>query len=280
MTPEEPHLKPINEKPGIFPVAGLIFGLFIWVCDALIDVLLLENEQNLLENIFSPDEPTELWMRLLILLVFVLMGFYSRYVLIKHIELDKILLENQQKLENIITERTQGLLDKTRELEILASTDALTGLYNRRKFTEILDQELDRFQRYQQSFCIITLDIDHFKNVNDTYGHETGDKVLKQFADTLKSNIRRSDKAGRWGGEEFMLLILESDAQQTVHVLEKIKKTFSETTFDQIGKVTASYGVTQVSKDDTHDDIVRRSDQAMYKAKENGRDRIEVMESS
>jgi diguanylate cyclase (GGDEF)-like protein len=274
---EKKHITPISEKPIIFPIAGLIFGLFIWVFDAIIDVVFIGDQQSLLDNILSPDNFSELWMRSLILIIFVLIGFYSRYVLIKHIKLDNTLLEYQEKLEEIIENRTRDLIDRTTQLETLANTDPLTGLYNRRKFSQLLDHELDRFQRYQQSFSIVNIDIDHFKKINDTFGHTTGDKVLQQFSNILKNNIRRSDSAGRWGGEEFIILIIESSKEQTKQVADNLIKIFNETDFDLVGKVTASIGITQVSQGDTHEDIVRRSDNALYKAKEKGRNRVETL---
>ncbi len=271
------HTQPIAEKPFMFPIAGLVFGLFIWIMDAIIDVVFLDSDQHLLNNIFYPDEISELWMRTLILLIFIAMGFYSRHVLIKHIELDNALLNYQQKLEAMVEDRTQVLIERTEQLEILASTDPLTGLYNRRKFSQLLDKELDRFQRYQHSFNILNIDIDYFKKINDTYGHDIGDKVLKQFADVLRNNVRRSDSVGRWGGEEFILLIIESTPEQTKLIAENLLKAINRENFDKVGNVSASIGVTQISKDDTYEDIVRRSDHALYKAKENGRNRIEVL---
>jgi len=261
----------------MLPIAGLVFGLFTWVVDAIIDVVFFGSEQNLLNNIFSPDEISHLWMRILVLLIFIAMGFYSRHVLIKHIALDETLLDYQQRLEAIIEDRTRALIERTEQLETLANTDPLTGLHNRRKFSQLLDQELDRFQRYQHSFNILNIDIDHFKKINDTYGHETGDKVLKQFSDILQSSIRRSDSAGRWGGEEFILLIIQSTPEQTEHVANNLLKAINETDFVNVGKVTASIGITQICKEDTHEDIVRRSDHALYNAKEKGRNRIEIL---
>ncbi len=272
---EKHHETPITENPNIFPFAGLVFGLLVWIIDAFVDVMHLDSEQELLDNIFFPHELTELWMRVLILIVFISAGFYSRYVLIKHIKLDQTLLEYQKKLEGIVAERTRGLIEKTEELEVLANTDPLTGLNNRRKFTQILNQELERYHRYKQSFSILSIDIDRFKKINDTYGHDTGDKVLKQFSGILKSSVRRSDCSGRWGGEEFVLLIVESSREQAQRVAENLLSTLNKTNFTIVGKVSASIGITLAINDDTHESIINRSDNALYKAKENGRNRIE-----
>ncbi len=274
---EHQPIPPIAVRPGMFPLAGLLFGFFIWVIDALVDVYILEEEQTLLENIVMPDESTELWMRSLVVVVFIIMGFFSRHVLLKHMMLDRLLLDYQKRLEDIVTERTQKLIDKTRELEVLASCDTLTGLYNRRKFSEILQHELKRFERYQQSFSLINIDIDHFKKINDTYGHDAGDRVISQFAHILDSSIRGSDSAGRWGGEEFILLIIESSESTALNIAEKLRETFNNTRIDPAGIVTASIGVTHVKDGDTEESIIIRSDQALYKAKDNGRNRIESL---
>jgi len=249
----------------------------MWLIDAMVDVFVLDEEQGILENILAPDEPTELWMRTLVVLVFGIMGFFSRHVLLKHIELDTVLLDYQQRLEDIVFERTQELVDKARQLEVLASTDPLTRLFNRRKFSEVLELEISRFQRYKQPFCLINIDIDFFKKINDAHGHDAGDKVIEEFAEILQSSIRRSDSAARWGGEEFLLLIIESSLEDTLMVAEKLKTTFNNTKFDRVGIVTASIGITEVCEGDTHEDIIRRSDQALYKAKDNGRNRAETI---
>lgn len=279
MSLEKKHLSPVSIKPIIFPIAGLFFGLLIWLIDAMVDVLILEEEQGIIENILMPDESTELWMRTLVVIVFVVMGFFSQHVLKKHIELDRALLDYQKRLEEIVYERTQDLVAKAQLLEVQANTDPLTSLFNRRKFSEVLELELSRFQRYKQAFCLINIDIDFFKQVNDTYGHNVGDKVIQQFSEIIQSSIRRSDSAARWGGEEFLLMIIESDIQGTLKVAENLSKAFNETHFDTVGKVTASIGITEVSPGDNHEDIIRRSDQALYKAKDNGRNRIENIQA-
>lgn len=252
-------------------------GLIVWLIDAIVDVYLLGEEDDLLENILATDEPTELWMRALVVIVFIIMGFFSRHVLLKHIQLDNTLIEYQHKLEEIVDQRTQELVDKAKEFENLANEDSLTRLYNRRKFSEILDYELKRFYRYKKQFSLINIDIDYFKKVNDTYGHDVGDLVIKRFSSVLKENIRTVDSAARWGGEEFLLLIVEANEDIAKKVSEKINIVLSQTEFKPVEKVTVSIGVTHVVDGDTNESLVKRSDQALYKAKNNGRNRIEVV---
>lgn len=271
------NIPPSVVQPNLLPFIGLLLGLFVWVTDSIVDVLLLEEEQGLIENLFQPDEPTELWMRTLVVIVFIIMGIYSRHLLQKQIQLDQLLMEYQSHLEEIVTERTQKLLDKTRELEVLANRDSLTQLLNRRKFAEVLQLEVKRFNRYGEKFALINIDIDHFKKVNDTYGHDVGDQVIKTFASTVESNIRASDSAARWGGEEFLILVIEADESVALKIAEKLRSTLKQTEIEPVGFVSASIGITQIRPGDTDETIIIRSDQALYQAKDNGRDRIEVI---
>jgi len=276
-TIQNKHISAVDVKPIFFPVTGFLLGMCVWLVDALVDIYVLGEEQSLFENIFYPEESTEIWMRSLVLIIFVIMGFLARHILLKHIKLDKLLLEYQRELELNVSERTRELLDKTLELEQYANYDMLTSLYNRRKFSEILEYELDRFSRYNKPFCLINIDIDFFKKVNDTYGHDVGDKVIKEFCHVLKSNIRKVDTAGRWGGEEFLLLIIEVDEKIALTIADNVLQAIHNIYLEPVGKVTASIGVTVVKIGDYSESIVTRSDQALYKAKNNGRDRIEVL---
>ena len=121
------YTPPITDKPNILPMAGFCAGIFIWVLDAFIDVYVLDEEQTILQNIFSP-ETTELWMRTLVMFVLIAMGIFSRYSILRHIELDKILLNHQYELEILVEQRTNELQIKTEEMIILANQDPLTEI--------------------------------------------------------------------------------------------------------------------------------------------------------
>ncbi|MFC2073750.1 GGDEF domain-containing protein [Campylobacterota bacterium] len=159
------------------------------------------------------------------------------------------------------------------ELEKLASTDYLTGIYNRYKFEEFLDAELTRCQRYGKALSLIMFDIDYFKKINDTYGHDAGDTVLKEISNLVKSHIRQSDVLARWGGEEFMLLTPEVDLESAYLLAEKLRKAVDEFKFTIVGHVTCSIGVTQLGPDDNCTQLCQRVDNALYEAKEKGRNR-------
>lgn len=167
------------------------------------------------------------------------------------------------------------LAQKKLELEYLANTDSLTDIYNRRNFYTLSELEFKLAHKYGHSFTLLLLDIDHFKNINDTYGHGIGDQVLKQLSLNVKENIRQNDIFARHGGEEFTLLLRKTDLQTGILIAEKIRKSISEMkveTSSDVINVTVSIGVTEFSKEcHALDQLVILADKALYEAKENGR---------
>lgn len=164
------------------------------------------------------------------------------------------------------------------EIKRLSITDQLTGLYNRRHFIEVLGNEYRREVRYGHKFSIIMFDIDHFKNVNDTYGHDIGDFVLKELSSIVKSRLREYDVLCRWGGEEFMILLPETGAEQSYEVAEVIRKLIEKHNFLPVPKVTSSFGVITHSENDGLNikDLTTFVDQALYEAKDTGRNKVIV----
>jgi diguanylate cyclase (GGDEF)-like protein len=176
-----------------------------------------------------------------------------------------------KELKIELSDRTTELLKNNLTLKTLSTTDKLTQLPNRLKIDEQFNFNLETSKRYRTSFSIILLDIDHFKNVNDTFGHQTGDIILKKIADTLKTNIRQTDLVGRWGGEEFLILCSNSNLEETMQLAEKLRLIISQLNFDEVGQVTSSFGVTSYKDNDTESTIISRTDEALYQAKEKGR---------
>jgi diguanylate cyclase (GGDEF)-like protein len=163
-----------------------------------------------------------------------------------------------------------------------AATDTLTGLPNRRAVDDTLKQMLANAARAQSPFSLVSLDIDHFKEINDSFGHERGDDVLAAFGALVRTDIRASDTAGRMGGEEFVLLLPETDRVAAVHVAEKIRQGLHQLRVNGIDRpITASFGIASYP-DDGHDaeTLARVADRALYSAKNRGRDRIETVGSS
>jgi len=167
-----------------------------------------------------------------------------------------------------------------------ATFDPLTKLYNRSTFELYLKQEVARIRRYHHSLSLIMLDIDHFKKINDTYGHEAGDLVLKEFANILRQEGRETDLPVRWGGEEMMLLLPETDIEGAKGKAEQIRQKVENHEFSQVGKVTASFGVSYIKDIGTEmegtsldrislsSSLVKSADKALYEAKEGGRNRV------
>ena len=155
-------------------------------------------------------------------------------------------------------------------------TDRLTGLHNRLKLDEVLEGEANRAKRYGSRFSIIMLDIDNFKGVNDCYGHLAGDAVLHRVAELLEENLRGTDTVGRWGGEEFLILLPRQDKITAGRVAEKLRATLADCPFTDVGAITASFGVTESIAEDTAETLVKRADEALYEAKRSGRNRVEM----
>ena len=179
------------------------------------------------------------------------------------------------ELEDIVVARTAELVEKNRQLEVLSVTDKLTGLYNRRKLDELLDEELARTRRYAAPLSIIMLDIDHFKRVNDAHGHGVGDEVLVGVAQLLREHIREADALGRMGGEEFLVVCRHSNAADCMVVAAKLRQAVAAHDFPGVGRVTASMGVAAGRPDDTAATLLARADAALYRAKGAGRNRVE-----
>ena len=173
-----------------------------------------------------------------------------------------------------ISERKESQL----RIEALSITDTLTQLYNRLKLDEIFSMKLATARRYNTAFSVIIIDIDYFKNVNDTWGHQAGDDVLKEFANILKNNVRETDVIGRWGGEEFLILSSDTDLNGAVELSEKLREIISLFKFSFAEHKTASFGVSSHHVGDDEKTMVKRADEALYSAKEKGRNRVEVKE--
>lgn len=157
-----------------------------------------------------------------------------------------------------------------------AFTDYLTGLANRRRFEKVLAREIARSHRYERTFCLLWLDIDKFKLINDKYGHGAGDEVIKTIADILQTGIRGIDLAARVGGEEFAVLLPETGFEKGCEVAERLRYAIGEITIPNVGHVTASFGVAAFPFHGKNGkDMVAAADDAMYEAKRLGRNRIE-----
>lgn len=166
------------------------------------------------------------------------------------------------------------------QLAKLSMTDRLTGLLNRGTWENLVDAEYERFRRYGQATSLVMFDIDHFKPVNDTYGHLAGDEVIRHTAEVTRNNIRQSDSAGRYGGEEFGIILPETDAESARVICERIREAIENSTVSTTAgdiRYTVSMGIAQLSETpENYMQWMQKADEALYKAKESGRNKVVV----
>ncbi len=165
---------------------------------------------------------------------------------------------------------------RQKQAERMAAIDPLTHAYNRRTFSELLEQEIKKVDRNDRSFSMVMLDIDHFKRINDTHGHDAGDYVLKRMAKLIRENIRDEDILSRYGGEEFVIILPERNLKGARAVAERIRKLIENASFDKVGHVTISAGVSDFMQGDNKESVFKKADNALYIAKNGGRNRVSV----
>lgn len=171
-----------------------------------------------------------------------------------------------------------SLLNKSKKYEAMAATDSLTGLYNRSKFLEIFNSSFLTMQERGNDMSLIIADIDHFKSINDTYGHNSGDEVLVAIANEFQKRLRNIDIVCRWGGEEFVILLPATDITHAADLAERLRTYIDNLKISNIQRVTASFGVTKVFEQDDINSVVDRADKALYEAKKSGRNMVKISE--
>jgi diguanylate cyclase (GGDEF)-like protein len=179
-------------------------------------------------------------------------------------------------LEYKVKQRTRELEKMTKKLEHLARTDSLTKIHNRYSIMEILSREINRSKRHDTSLSVLMFDIDFFKKINDNFGHDIGDKVLFNLIRVVKNTLRDIDFIGRYGGEEFLIVMPETTLVEAKVIANRVKSKVSQHDFEHIGKLTISLGLVEFHDDESVDEILKRVDDLMYKSKEEGRDRLSL----
>ncbi|WP_126993197.1 sensor domain-containing diguanylate cyclase [Thermosipho globiformans] len=190
-------------------------------------------------------------------------------------EIGIIAHEVEKFTEKELYRKNIELLELNKKLKYLSERDQLTDLYNRHKMNKEIRKHYYNYKRYGRPFSLLMVDIDKFKKINDTYGHMVGDEVLKKLAKILVKNVRKSDIVSRWGGEEFLILLSETNLEQAIEVAEKIRKIIETEIFPKDIKITVSIGVDSVENYEHIKDLLIVVDEKLYKAKENGRNRVE-----
>jgi diguanylate cyclase (GGDEF)-like protein len=205
---------------------------------------------------------------------FKLIAFYLIYIAIVEMGLEK----PQRLLFQDLKRRERALQRALRDVRRLAITDPLTGLYNQRHFTSAAEAEVQRACRYQRPLSAVMMDIDHFKRVNDSYGHTIGDRLLQKVAESCRKELRKADVVGRYGGDEFAIMLPEIDLAAARRVAERLRKTIAQTqlkTPKGPARVTASLGVAAVDCDTILlEALLSRADKALYVAKRKGRNQV------
>jgi diguanylate cyclase (GGDEF)-like protein/hemerythrin-like metal-binding protein len=208
-----------------------------------------------------------------------LLGIVITFLLSMVIVAYFVALQRQYGTESRLAERHREAEGRARTMARRADTDALTGVLNRAGFNDAFSREFSRARRYRQPLSLVLLDLDHFKNVNDGYGHPAGDKVLEGTARLLETRVREADLVARWGGEEFAVLAPMTDAEGAVRLAEKLRGLMEVTHLGPVGAVTASFGVAEMRPDDTIEAMLHRVDEALYGAKDSGRNQVRCAES-
>lgn len=198
------------------------------------------------------------------------------------IEKNKLLKDGNVTLEKIIRQKAEELEiknmqleEKIKEVEYISNTDSLTSIANRKKFEEELKKEISRSNRYNHPLSLAIFDLDYFKRINDTYGHETGDLVLQKICKLVTNNLREVDFFARWGGEEFTIIFPNLKLENSIVAADKLRELISQYELEEGLFVTCSFGVSQYEEDDTFENLFHRADKALYRAKELGRNRVE-----
>lgn len=187
---------------------------------------------------------------------------------------NKQLNDLNESLEKKVEKRTLELEKSKQNLEVLATTDALTKIHNRYSIMKILHNEVVRAQRHKLPLCVMLYDIDFFKQVNDSFGHQVGDEVLQVMTQVVKTNIRDIDFIGRYGGEEFLVIFPNTSLEIAKKVSNRIREDVAKTDFDIAKKVTISQGLVELNESEMCDQIFKRLDVLLYKSKEGGRNRL------
>ncbi|UZP66043.1 GGDEF domain-containing protein [Desulfovibrio mangrovi] len=219
---------------------------------------------NDISNYFSTHSPDAVINILTMLLSILLM--YS----IQHMISSRLFAE----FEQLAADQSKLLV----QMEEMATKDHLTGLYNRRKIEEIIKYEIGQYNRYEIPLCLILCDIDHFKDINDSYGHDVGDTVITHTTRLLCDNKRDTDNAGRWGGEEFIIVTPHTSLEQTMVLAERFRRTIesSQPATAAGHTVTLSFGIAQYSRGMSVEAFIKQADKALYRAKQHGRNRVEA----
>lgn len=254
-------------KQGILP--GLIYSLLISA------IGIYYTSDGIGPFSVFPEKEATIYLQEFVALLLIITLFFG----VLHNEIsasNKKLEELNKTLEKKVEEKTKSLVQAIEKLNLLASKDSLTNIFNRRMLDEFISQETLKSKRYKQKLSLIMIDIDNFKDVNDNFGHQIGDEVIISLTKIVSKNIRESDIFGRWGGEEFIIILPETSIEDAYIVAENLRKKVQNHNFEKVGSKTISLGVTQFNPSEDILEFIKRTDDAMYKAKRGGRNKVMI----
>jgi diguanylate cyclase (GGDEF)-like protein len=240
------------------------------------------QQKAILQKDYDSKSNTIFYLAFLVIFIAILFSLFISHTIKKsfaqyreilnHQNLELHILNNE--LEEKVHIRTLELEKIKDKFEILATTDSLTNINNRYSLMNMLESEMSRAKRYNTPLCVMMYDIDFFKNVNDTFGHDVGDSVLIELSNLMKQNLRDVDIIGRYGGEEFMIVLPNTPLEATKNFAERLRMKVEENNFEIAGKITISMGVIELDKDENIDELFKRLDNLLYHSKNNGRNQI------
>jgi diguanylate cyclase (GGDEF)-like protein len=272
------------------PLLGLLAAALFWVLDAFIDVSLFGTHDTFIDALLNPRQ-AELWSRGVVIVFMLAFAWYARRLGIRLTDSMNLLQEREQELDNhrdmqhVLRRQADELnrqvmrhVNEQEALRKLAYIDPLTGLYNRRRIEEILDAYRLTQQLSGTGLGVLICDIDHFKSVNDTFGHFAGDRTLVRVGQLLKDHFRRGDAVGRWGGEEFLVVLPNLTQSEAEVISENFRARIERETHPPKGKLTVSLGLAMIKPDETAESLLKRADRALMLSKQNGRNRLYICE--
>ncbi|MDD2698123.1 MAG: cache domain-containing protein [Arcobacteraceae bacterium] len=271
----EPKISFIQKVPKTNWIIGS--GFFL----SEIDKKFLQKKTNL-ENYKDTRSNTLIYIAISIIILSLLFSLFISRTIKKSFTKYKIILNHKNEeleelnhfLEKRVKERTLELEKIKNDFETLATTDSLTNLNNRYSLMNLFEIELSRAKRYSSPLSILMYDIDYFKHTNDTFGHDAGDKVLIELSQLIKHNLRDMDIIGRYGGEEFLILLPNTSLNDAKNFAERLRHDVENHNFSIVDTITISIGVVEYQTDETLDDIFKRVDELLYTSKENGRNKV------
>jgi diguanylate cyclase (GGDEF)-like protein len=252
-------LASLSKSSRRLAIGGLLLAPAVWFADGLVDHYFFAEGVSLRASLLSPP-PMDIWMRSMAGLMFIVFGSYAAFLLDRAERTERELRASNEQLEQLRV-----------ELERLVVVDPLTGAFNRRKFHESLGTAIAAALRHQHLFALLMLDIDNFKQINDRYGHQTGDAVLRGICGLVDTTIRSSDQLFRVGGEEFCIVAVALEVESARVLAEKIRGVVEAHRFDAVGNVTVSVGIAWFKEGDNQQNLYARADDALYRAKRQGR---------